>query len=327
MNPQPANPSPAPQSTTARLGIDLGGTKTEVAVLADDGRFLLRERTATPRNDYRATLATIRDLVVRAETRIGATLPVGIGIPGALSPASGLVKNANSTWLNGQPLQQDLQALLARPVRIQNDANCLAVSEAIDGAGAGAHCVFAAILGTGVGAGICIDGRPLTGRQAIAGEWGHNLLPQASPLCQDESPGPACWCGRHGCIETWLSGPALAADHARKTAGATAAAVGGADADAATILQAARGGDPSALATRDRHADRLARALGTVINLLDPDVIVLGGGLSNEAWLYETLPARLAAYVFSDRVDTPIRPARHGDSSGVRGAAWLWPRG
>jgi len=279
-----------------RLGIDLGGTKTEVAVLDPSGAFRLRRREPSARGDYAGTIRLIRSLVEAAERELGASCPVGIGIPGAISPATGRVKNANSTWLNGRPLKEDLQAALARPVRIQNDANCLAVSEATDGAAAGAGCVFAAILGTGVGAGICIGGRPLAGRHAIAGEWGHNPLPPACPPDPVEVPGPRCWCGRNGCIETWLSGPALAAD-----------------------------GGPRAAAALDRYADRLARALGTVVNLLDPDVIVLGGGLSNIGWLYDALPQRLARHVFSDRFDTPIRPPLHGDSSGVRGAAWLWP--
>ena len=279
-----------------RLGIDLGGTKTEVAVLDPSGAFRLRRREPSARGDYAGTIRLIRSLVEAAERELGASCPVGIGIPGAISPATGRVKNANSTWLNGRPLKEDLQAALARPVRIQNDANCLAVSEATDGAAAGAGCVFAAILGTGVGAGICIGGRPLTGRHAIAGEWGHNPLPPACPPDPVEVPGPRCWCGRNGCIETWLSGPALAAERTRD-------------------------GDDAA---RARYVDRLARGLATVTNLFDPEVIVLGGGVSNLPGLAEAVEERLPAWVFSDRITTRLRRAAHGDSSGVRGAAWLW---
>ncbi|MGE0798455.1 MAG: ROK family protein [Lautropia sp.] len=312
-----------------RIGVDLGGTKIEIAALDAGGAIRLRRRVATPRDDYPATVAAIAALVAAAEAELGRPGSVGVGIPGAISPASGLVKNANSTWLNGRPLRQDLEAALRRPVRVQNDANCLAVSEAVDGAAAGAHCVFAAILGTGVGAGICIGGQPLTGRQAIAGEWGHNPLPPAQPPRRDESPGPRCWCGRHGCIETWLSGPGFTAEFLRIAghAGESAAGSGAAAATATTILERAEAGDPAAAAALARYLDRLARALGTVVNLLDPDVIVLGGGLSNIDRLYDELPLRLPAYVFSDRADTPVRRAAHGDSSGVRGAAWLWPAG
>ncbi len=303
-----------------KIGIDLGGTKTEVAVLDDDGAFRLRRRVPTPAGDYRATVATIVTLVNAAEQAAG-DCTVGIGIPGAISPATGRVKNANSAWLNGQPLQQDLEAALRRPVRIQNDANCLAVSEAVDGAAAGAHCVLGIILGTGVGAGICLGGRALVGRNAIAGEWGHNPL---AASCADESPGPACWCGRRGCIETWLSGPALAADYRRGRAAAGNHHAAADPPDAATVFRLAEAGDAEAAATVHRWIDRLARGLATVVNLLDPDAIVVGGGLSNVARLYQEVPKRWGAYVFSDRVDTPVLPAAHGDSSGVRGAAWLW---
>jgi fructokinase len=294
------------------LGIDLGGTKIEVAVLArDDGRCLLRERVATPRGGYDATLRAIAALVARAESQLGVgALPLGLGIPGCLSPATGLVKGANSTALNGRALDRDLQALLQRPVRIDNDANCLAVSEAVDGAGAGTRVVFAAILGTGVGAGIAIDGAAWPGHQGIAGEWGHNPAPR---VADDEKVARlACWCGRGECNETLLSGPGLAADHVRH---------GGAVLDAAALCAST---DPAARATVERWLDRLARALAQVINLLDPPVIVLGGGLSNVAALYEELPRRWAPHVFSDTVSTLLLPAQHGDSSGVRGAAWLW---
>ena len=297
------------------IGIDLGGTKTEVAALArDDGRVLLRERVATPRGDYEGTVAAIAALVQRAEAVLGcAARPVGIGIPGCLSPATGLVKGANSTVLIGRPLRQDLERVLARPVRIANDANCLAVSEAVDGAAAGARMVFAAILGTGVGAGIAIDGRAWAGAQGIAGEWGHNPAPR---LAADEGVEmPSCWCGRGMCNETLLSGPGFAADHARH---------GGAALGAVQIVEAAAAGDADAQASLDRYVDRLARALAQVINLLDPDAIVLGGGMSNVAALYERVPLRWAPQVFSDVVTTPLVRARHGDSSGVRGAAWLW---
>ena len=296
----------------ACLGIDLGGTKIEIAALGADGRFLLRERCATPQGDYRATLRAIRALVRQAEASLGAAgLSVGMGIPGSLSPVTGRVRNANSTVLNGQPLLQDLQALLGRPLRLENDANCLALSEATDGAGAGAEVVFAAILGTGVGAGVAVRGQVLHGRNGVAGEWGHNPLPMATA---QELARPACWCGRAGCIETWLSGPGLARDHAHAS---------GQQLEAASVVAAARAGDAAAQASLARYAERLARALAGVINLLDPDVIVLGGGMSNVQELYEQVPRLWAPHVFSDSVRTVLRPALHGDSSGVRGAAWL----
>ena len=296
----------------ACLGIDLGGTKIEIAALGADGRFLLRERCATPQGDYRATLQAIRALVRQAEASLGAAgLSVGMGIPGSLSPVTGRVRNANSTALNGQPLLQDLQALLGRPLRLENDANCLALSEATDGAGAGAEVVFAAILGTGVGAGVAVRGQVLHGRNGVAGEWGHNPLPMATA---QELARPACWCGRAGCIETWLSGPGLARDHAHAS---------GQQLEAASVVAAARAGDAAAQASLARYAERLARALAGVINLLDPDVIVLGGGMSNVQELYEQVPRLWAPHVFSDSVRTVLRPALHGDSSGVRGAAWL----
>ena len=295
-----------------RIGVDLGGTKIEIAAFDETASAVLRERIPAPKGDYRATLRAIADLIHGVEARLGRRGSVGIGIPGTLSPATGLVKNANSVWLIGRPLDADLAALLSRPVRLANDANCFALSEATDGAAAGYDPVFGAILGTGVGGGVVTGGRVLTGANAVAGEWGHNPLPAMAP---DEWPGPACYCGRHGCIETFLSGPGLAADHARIAGQALAAE---------EIARRAANGDPAAAATLDRYADRLARALGAVINLLDPQAIVLGGGLSNLSWLYEAVSARWAPYVFSDRVDTRLLPPRHGDSSGVRGAAWLW---
>jgi fructokinase len=318
----PAGADRPPPDRRLRIGIDLGGTKTEVAVLDREGRCVLRRRADSPRHGYEATIGLITRLVDEAEAAVGAWCTVGVGIPGAISPASGRVKNANSSWLNGRPLAQDLQAALGRPVRIQNDANCLAMSEATDGAAAGAHCVLALILGTGVGAGICIGGQVLAGRNAIAGEWGHNPLPPAAAPGSEPPLQPACWCGRRGCIETWLSGPALARDFASHD--------GGADTrdgplDARRVFRLAAEGDAGAAAAVDRWLDRLARSLATVINLLDPDVIVIGGGLSNATLLYPALTRRWGAYIFSDRVDTPVVPAAHGDSSGVRGAAWLWP--
>jgi fructokinase len=297
------------------LGIDLGGTKTEVAVLArDDGRFLLRERIATPRDGYRAILEAIAALVRSAEATLAVDgLPLGIGIPGCLSPVRGRVKGANSTALNGHPLNHDLQQLLQRPVRVDNDANCLAASEAVDGAGAGERVIFAAILGTGTGAGIAIDGRVWPGRQGVAGEWGHNPAPRVTG--DEQVPRLACWCGRGECHETLLSGPGLAADHARH---------GGAPLDAPAIVAAAGAGDAAAAATLARYHERLARALAQVINILDPSVIVLGGGMSNVDAIYDEVPRRWVPHVFSDSVTTPLRRAVHGDSSGVRGAAWLW---
>lgn len=289
-----------------RIGIDLGGTKTEVAALGADGAVLLRRRLPTP-PDYAGVIRNIAGLVQVAEAELGARGTVGVGIPGSLSPATGLVRGANSTWLNGGRLDLDLAAALSRPVRLSNDANCLALSEAADGAGQGASSVFAVILGTGVGGGLVIGGRLVEGFNRIGGEWGHNPLPWMRAA---EHPGPACWCGQRGCIETFLSGPALAADADGPGARDASGLPGRSDA-------AARG----ALA---RHADRLARALASVVNLLDPEVIVLGGGLSNMAHLYEELPRLLPRHVFSDVVRTRIVPARHGDSSGVLGAARLW---
>ncbi len=296
-----------------RIGVDLGGTKIEAIALADDGSIPIRLRVATPRQDYRATLSVIAGLVADIEARIGQRVSVGIGMPGALSRATGLVKNANSTWLNGQPLSQDLSTLLERPLRFANDANCFALSEASDGAAAGAACVFGVIVGTGTGGGVIVNGQVLTGVNAIGGEWGHNPLPAPLP---GESPGPACYCGRFGCIETFLSGPGLARDHQQTT---------GLALEPAEIARRADAGDPEAISTLERYEDRMARALGSIINVVDPDVIVLGGGMSNVGRLYTRVPARWSRYVFSDRVDTRLVPPLHGDSSGVRGAAWLWP--
>jgi fructokinase len=272
-----------------RLGIDLGGTKVEIVALADNGTELLRERVPTPRGDYAGTIAAIAGLVHRTDAKVGPGRTVGVGIPGAESRVTGLIKNANSTWLIGQPLAADLEVALGRPVRLANDANCFALSEATDGAAAGAEVVFGVILGTGVGGGIVVRGQVLVGPNAIAGEWGHNPMPG------DETIRPACYCGRYGCIETYLSGPALAAD-------------GGTDNEAAM----------------QRYERRLARALAQVINILDPDVVVLGGGVSNLDRLYDRVPGLWGEWVFSDHVATRLVKNKHGDSSGVRGAAWLW---
>ena len=295
-----------------RIGVDLGGTKIEAIALDRDGRERGRRRVPTPRDRYPLTLAAITTLVEGLERDAGEPARVGIGMPGALSPATGMVKNANSVWLNGRPLREDLERLLHRPLRFANDANCFALSEARDGAGAGARVVFGVILGTGTGGAIVVDGRVLTGPNAVAGEWGHNPMPWPRA---EEWPGDACYCGRSGCIETFLSGPGIARDH-RATTGETL--------DATEIAARAAGGDDGCSATLARYEERLARALASVVNVLDPDVIVLGGGLSNLARLYERVPARWGAWVFSDRVDTALRPPQHGDSSGVRGAAWLW---
>lgn len=295
-----------------RIGIDLGGTKIEAAALDAHGTTLLRRRAATPSGDYDATLAAVRDLVEGIEGALGRRGSVGIGTPGAISPASGLIKNANATWLLERPLDRDLAVALDRPVRLANDANCFALSEAIDGAAAAYPLVFGVILGTGVGGGIVWNQKVVTGANAIAGEWGHNPLPWPR---DEERPGPFCYCGRRGCLETWLSGPGLARDHAAAT---------GESLEAAAVAAAAEAGDPAAAASFERYLDRLARGLATVVNLLDPDAIVLGGGLSNVAPLYDRLPELLAPNVFSDRVETAILAPRHGDSSGVRGAAWLW---
>lgn len=297
----------------ARIGIDLGGTKIEGVALGADGAVLAGRRLASPTGSYAATLDAVVGLVLDLEREIGRSGTVGVGIPGAVSPATGLVKNANSTWLIGHPFAKDLESRLDRPIRLDNDANCFAVSEATDGAAAGADPVFGVILGTGVGGGLIVGGRPVVGASAIAGEWGHNPLPR---MTDDERPGPLCYCGRHGCVETFLSGPSLARDHQAAT---------GRHLTAREVAAAADAGDAPALATMDRYAERLARALATIVNIVDPEVIVLGGGVSNVARLYRVLHELLRREVFTDQVAVRIVPPKHGDASGVRGAAWLWP--
>jgi fructokinase len=294
-----------------RMGVDLGGTKIEALVLDGAGTELARERIATPSGDYTATLQSLGGLVRRLETRVGSECRVGIGMPGAFSRATGRVKNSNSVCLNGKPLRQDLEALLQRPLCFANDADCFTLSEATDGAARAAVVVFGVILGTGTGGGICVNGKLLAGPNAITGEWGHNPLPWPQA---DELPGRACYCGKRGCIETWVSGPGIALDYRECSTR---------DLTAQAIIHAAGTGDAVAQATVDRYVDRLARALASVINILDPDCIVVGGGLSNYARLFEAVPARWGRYVFSDRVETRMVPAKYGDSSGVRGAAWL----
>jgi fructokinase len=295
-----------------RIGIDLGGSKIEAAALDGEGRIQCRRRVPTPAGDYAGTIRAIRELVETVERELGERGTVGIGMPGALSPLTGLVKNANSTCLIGQAFDRDLMAALGRPVRLANDADCFALSEAVDGAAAGAATVFGVILGTGVGGGAVVRGRLLAGPNAIAGEWGHSPLPWPR---DDERPGALCYCGKHGCVETFVSGPGLARDHA---------AVAGEALSAIEIAERAEAGDSRAEAAMQRYEDRLARALATVINLIDPHVIVLGGGLGQIARLYRRVPALWGAYVFSDAVATRLVPPRYGDSSGVRGAAWLW---
>jgi fructokinase len=295
-----------------RIGIDLGGTKIEGIAIDDDGRERVRQRIPSPRDDYQQTIDAVVDLVRTIDAEVAGTPTVGIGIPGVISPATGRVKNANSTWLIGHPLGQDLPRALGRPVRFANDANCFALSEATDGAAAGAAVVFGVILGTGVGGGVVVNGRVVLGANAIAGEWGHNPMPAPR---DDERPGPRCYCGRRGCIETLLSGPAMGRDYA---------GLGGSEDAAPRAIAARAAADPFARACLMRYEDRLARALGSVINVLDPNVIVLGGGLSNIERLYTSVPNLWSAYVFSDRVVTRLVRAAHGDSSGVRGAAWLW---
>lgn len=337
-----------------RIGVDLGGTKTEIICLNDNnGKEIYRQRVPSPKNDYEATVKNIAKLVEMAEEITGEKGTVGVGIPGTISSVTGKIKNANSTWLNGNPLDKDLEALLNRPVRAENDANCFAVSEATDGAAAGKNCVFAVIIGTGCGAGIALNGKPHTGLNGIGGEWGHNPLPLPrlyapqpdehlfpfdhgndqsgiiSPVYAhkdrleffvaepqlSEYPGPQCYCGKRGCLETWISGPSFKADYERVT---------GESLSTHDIIAAAEKGDDKAMAALDRYIDRLARGLSSVINVLDPDVIVLGGGMSNVTALYSGVPKIWDKYVFSDTVETTIVPPRFGDSSGVRGAAWLW---
>ena len=300
---------------TLRLGIDLGGTKTEIIALDEDGTERLRRREPTPRDDYEAVLALVARLVADAESACGVRpgdATVGIGTPGSLSRATGLLRGSNSVCLNGMPVKRDLETRLRRVVPMANDANCFALSEATDGAGRGAGIVFGVILGTGVGGGIVVNGRVLEGRNAIAGEWGHNPLPWPN---DDERPGSACFCGQHGCIETWLSGPALVRDHRTGT--------GANSASAEDIVARAAQQDAACDATLGRYEERLARALAHVVNVVDPDVIVLGGGLSNVDRWYKSVPRLWTRWVFSDRVDTELIRHAHGDSSGVRGAAWL----
>lgn len=296
-----------------RLGIDLGGTKIAAVVLDDQGQEKWRTRVPTPRGDYQGTLAQIAELVTAGDRAAGESCSIGIGIPGAPSRATGRIKNANSTWLNDQPLHADLEARLSRRVRLANDANCLVVSETGDGAAQGARLVFGVILGTGTGGGLVANGAIVEGLNSIAGEWGHNPLPWPE---ESELPGEPCYCGRSGCIETWLSGPALARDHAR---------AGGEAVSAEEVVARASRGDRPAMAALDRWEGRLARALATVINVVDPEVIVVGGGLSRIARLYTNVPALWSRWVFSDVVTTRLVPAQHGDDSGVRGAAGLWP--
>ncbi len=336
-----------------RIGIDLGGTKTEVICLdKNNGKEVYRHRVPSPQNDYPETVKNITNLIVLAEKTLGESVSIGIGIPGTLNQ-KGLIKNANSVWLNGHALGKDLEEALGRKVRIQNDANCFAVSEATDGAGAGAKVVFGVIIGTGCGAGLVIDGRPIQGVNGIAGEWGHNPLPfpriyAEETTCKDiflekesdhddiinpiyahkerpsyytddvscnESFGPACYCGKRGCLETWISGTGFKNDYMRVEKEALSTH---------DIIANMNNGDLKAKAAFERYADRLARALSGVINIVDPDVIVLGGGMSNVSELYDVVPSLWGKYVFSDTVETKLKPPRHGDSSGVRGAAWLW---
>ena len=299
-------------SIAFRLGVDLGGTKITAIVLDAEGVEICRERIPTPQHDYAGTLQAVAGLVAGLETRVGEQCTVGIGMPGSVSRASGLVKNSNSVCLNGQPVHHDLETLLDRPLRFANDADCFALSEASDGAALDAGVVFGVIIGTGTGAGLVANKTLLTGPNGIAGEWGHNPLPWPRP---EELPGPDCYCGRAGCIETWLSGPGLARDYQQ---------LHGVANQASAIVCRAAEGELQAVATLQRYMDRMARALASVINILDPDVIVLGGGVSNCVLLYEAVPSRWGEYVFSDRVDTRLVKAKHGDDSGVRGAAWLW---
>jgi fructokinase len=295
-----------------RIGIDLGGSKIEGVLMGSDATELARCRVPTPRNDYPATIASIVDLKARLMRGVQAGAAIGIAVPGSLSPATGVMQNANSTWLNGRAFDRDLEAALATPIRLANDANCFALSEAIDGAAQNAHIVFGVILGTGCGGGLVVNGSLLNGPRGIGGEWGHNPLPWRKP---DEYPGPECWCGRRGCLETWVSGPGMAADHRRLT---------GERRTAEEIATRAGCGDDTAKATLFRHADRLARGLAHVVNITDPDVLVLGGGLSKLSHLYEQLPNLMRPHIFADQCSVVIRPPRWGDASGARGAARLW---
>ena len=295
-----------------RIGLDLGGSKIEGILMSAGAKELARYRVATPRNDYAATIAAIVNLAAKLMQDIPTSTRIGIAVPGSISPLTGLMQNANSTWLNGRPFDRDLAVALATPVQLANDANCFALSEAIDGAGENVRIVFGVILGTGCGGGLVVNGRLLDGPRSIGGEWGHNPLPWAT---SDEYPGPHCWCGRNGCLETWVSGPGMAADHARLT-GETLTAV--------EIAERARCGNDAAMATLSRHADRLARGLAHVVNITDPDVLVLGGGLSQLPHLYEQLPQLMGPHIFADRASIVIKAPRWGDASGSRGAARLW---
>jgi fructokinase len=298
-----------------RIGVDFGGTKIEAAALGADGAFLARVRKPNP-GEYDAAVEAVRDLVLQAEREAGATqATVGLGIPGSVSPVTGRIRNANSTWMNDRPFKEDVERALGRPIRLQNDANCFALSEAVDGAAAGAAVVFGAILGTGCGGGVVVNGQALEGRNGIAGEWGHSPLPWPTA---EERGSHACWCGRIDCLETWVSGSAFVEDYERATKRRL---------DGKAIMQAARAGEAAAVACFDLYVDRLSRALAVICDILDPHVIVLGGGMSNVDELYERLPPLVGARAFTDRFETPILRAKYGDSSGVRGAAWLWPGG
>jgi fructokinase len=301
-------------SAGIRIGIDLGGTKIEALAIDGGGKALARHRVPTPRHDYAASIDVMTALVEQLERETGQRGSVGVAIPGTISSVTGLIKNANSTWLNGKPLDRDLSAAMGREVRCVNDANCLAVSEATDGAGAGAAVVFAAILGTGCGSGIAFHARTHGGPNGIAGEWGHNPLPWPGA---DEFPGPDCYCGKRGCLETWISGSGLENDYERSV---------GIRRTGPEILGLSAAGDAAAEAAMQRYESRLARGLAHVINVLDPDVVVLGGGMSRIERLYPALNTQLPSFVFGKEFATPIRPALHGDSSGIRGAAWLWPK-
>jgi len=304
---------PGSIADTIRIGVDLGGTKIEFVALENDGSELHRHRVATPRGDYEGTVNVIRDGVLEIEKKLQRGATVGVGIPGTISRISHGVKNANSTWINGKPFDKDLSTSLHREVRCANDANCLAVSEATDGAGAGKGVVFAVVLGTGCGGGIAFHGQVHNGYNGVAGEWGHTTLPWMKP---EEYPGPLCYCGYRGCIETWISGTGLEADYERET---------NTKIKGKEIFARSEAGEWEAQACLDRYEDRLTRSLAQMINILDPDVIVLGGGVSQVPRLYRNVPSRLKEYVFGREADTPVLVAKHGDASGVRGAAWLWP--
>ncbi len=301
--------------TGIRIGIDLGGTKIAIAALDPAGNEVYAHRIRAPRDDYRASIAAIGDLVAGAEQALAVTATVGMAMPGSISPATGLVQNSNSTWLNGTPLQTDLAAHLGRPVRMANDANCFALSEATDGAAKGARSAFGVILGTGCGGGLVFDGKIIDGPRGCGGEWGHTTLPWPRP---EEVPGPTCWCGRQGCLELWLSGTALYQDYLRHGGDAARAA------DAVAVEVLAGQGDAVAAAAFERHTFRLARALTMIVNIIDPEVIVLGGGLSKLPHLYDEVPGQMQPFIFADNPSVTLRPPVHGDASGVRGAARLW---